>query len=385
MILHQIAHQRQIGHQSDAQTLEMAAFVGLVCASLQLFGPDHLCTLMSLGSSSSASWPTLRIGAAWGLAHSMGTVIVCMVLQFLRGRGYVDADSWEHYGDYFIGISLVMCAAYFASRESFFVKEDANGVITVQGCDCHSGLVVKEKVGAVPDTMPAVEFPNRRNGNKKAPRICSDAFSQAVCPPCNSGSSFVPRFEEDPEMPLLGMYLDSKAATSAQVHESKSDTLPWLGGAMLGLVQGLCCPMALVSINLLAYTPTTASVAIFILTYSAASVVGAALFSLLWFQLMNSALSKFISPRAVFRGSCAFTLAFGIFWIVANHFGALESFDYSQALVPRMLAGVPLNQDTPVFEPLRRAHWLSEQDGSSAIEVYSEVRSTLKLVPVRSY
>lgn len=379
MILRQIAHQRQIGHQSDAETLEMSAFVGLVCASLQLFGPDHLCTLMSLGSSSSASWPTLRIGAAWGLAHSMGTVIVCMALQFLRGRGYVDTDAWEHYGDYFIGISLVMCAAYFASRESFFLKEDANGVITVQGCDCHSGLVVKEKVGAVPDTMLAAEFPNRRNGKTKAPRIFSDAFS---CPPCNSGSSFVPRFEDDPEMPLLG----SKAATSAQVHESKSDSLPWLGGAMLGLVQGLCCPMALVSINLLAYTPTTAAAAMFIVTYSAASVVGAALFSLLWFQLTHSALSKFISPRAVFRGSCAFTLAFGIFWIVANHFGALESFDFSQTLMPRMLTAVPENQDRPVIDGhLRRAHWLSELDGSSAIEVYSEVRSPLKLVPVRSY
>ena len=44
--------------------------------------------------------------------------------------------NWEKYGDYVIGASLILVAAYFFLQESQHLVADADGNIVVAGCGC---------------------------------------------------------------------------------------------------------------------------------------------------------------------------------------------------------------------------------------------------------
>ncbi|CAE7807525.1 unnamed protein product [Symbiodinium microadriaticum] len=113
--------------------------------------------------------------------------------------------NWEKYGDYVIGASLILVAAYFFLQESQHLVADADGNIVVAGCGCAQ--------------------PHPATGTHAHHHGCSDSHHA----------------EDDctEETPLIIQVED--------VHDVKGrDTK----GAIVGFVQGMCCPMGLVQLCL---------------------------------------------------------------------------------------------------------------------------------------
>eukprot|EP00929_Paragymnodinium_shiwhaense_P115575 TRINITY_DN84545_c0_g1_i1.p1 TRINITY_DN84545_c0_g1~~TRINITY_DN84545_c0_g1_i1.p1 ORF type:complete len:379 (+),score=28.57 TRINITY_DN84545_c0_g1_i1:107-1243(+) len=340
-----------------AGSVSTAVLFGLLCGLLQMLGPDHLCTLMSLSTSLQAQ-AALGIGAAWGMAHCSGTVLVCVLLQALRARGWVNGESWEHYGDYVVGGSLVLVSIYFALRESQFLSEDSEGNVTVHSCDCHGGAAHEhltaqhaqhghgdEEEGAAGSTLSrripppraraSVRFSRdsstpggtRRLSLSAAGRLCA-AFSESTSDkPGHSKSRHggKPSFEHDP------LLEDAASASHLAGHSAKEGASTkarvWVGSAALGLLQGLCCPMALVGSTFAAYVPTFGTMAVFIAVYMIVSIIGSGFLAFAWSSLMSMAVGKWVSPRVVYRGSCLCTLIFGVVWIAMNRFQMLEAIE----------------------------------------------------------
>lgn len=318
-----IAHGLHLGHASTLlgnlpDGASGAALVGLICASLQMIGPDHLCTLMAV-STTTTDWDAVRIGAAWGLAHCAGTVLVCVLLQTLRVWIVIDIETWEHYGDYCIGLSLIICAVYFTICESKYIVEEDDGSLKVLACGCcdNSTETAPEDSAAEmqPPPPPEAAFSSQRRLRRPYQSVVAGKL-KCKNPDCDD----VACIQRGETKPLL--------ASGRQ-----RDNLDWLGGAALGLLQGVCCPMVLVSVNCMAYVDTVLSLAVFLITYATLSFVGAALFSFAWARLMGKGSSfwSFCTPRHVYRASCAFTFIFGAGWIVLNRLNMLEQLNYTEA------------------------------------------------------
>eukprot|EP00927_Polykrikos_kofoidii_P062307 TRINITY_DN57112_c0_g1_i1.p1 TRINITY_DN57112_c0_g1~~TRINITY_DN57112_c0_g1_i1.p1 ORF type:complete len:340 (+),score=32.82 TRINITY_DN57112_c0_g1_i1:240-1259(+) len=301
-----------------------AVYAGIICAVLQLLGPDHLCTLMSLTSTES-DWAAMKIGGAWGLAHCTGTVFVYVLLEAARSRTTIDLKMWEHYGDYIIGISLVLCAIYFIMRESDFIVERADGKLFVRACECHGTLQRTD----VELDIPGPPMITARKKKRKAALSLSAAYSKkdceiaggeecmdANCGDIRHSSQRTSMFIDPEAEPLLGKRSDDTTFRTT-----------WIGGTVMGLVQGVCCPMALVSINFITYVPTLLTMVAFLISYVTVSVIGAAVFSWVCSRLIANGIGRMTSPRVIYRGSCAFTLMFGVVWVAANAFDMVDAFD----------------------------------------------------------
>ncbi|CAE8704468.1 unnamed protein product [Polarella glacialis] len=237
---------------------------GLMYGLLHVVGPDHLGTLMTL-STSVGPKKAFRVGAAWGLGHSSGMVSVAAVL--LGARRFVSQqtlDSWEHYGNYIIGLSMVLCASYFMAFESSFLSQRADGTYVAKSCPCHG-----HPLPGVPE-VPSTHTTSRG-------KACCSGFGCETR--CGSGSKVLgrrgwkmahyahygvpgvplPGDAEVPEDEVETEPLMPKHGTNQGFGDTAQDRLPaavrstflsWdrtdLKGALLGMVQGVCCPMALI-------------------------------------------------------------------------------------------------------------------------------------------
>jgi len=141
-----------------------------VMLGLLLIGPDHLGTLMAL-STLTSGFASFKVGFAWGIGHSLGMILICPIffsLRRLSSRHFaISVESWEYYGDYFIGASLVLVAAYFVVYESKYLEKQEDGTLKIKGCVCC--IVGKHKAG----TCPVVKV-----GGKK--RFCASYGAQGA-------------------------------------------------------------------------------------------------------------------------------------------------------------------------------------------------------------
>lgn len=302
-----------------------AAIVGLICASLQMIGPDHLCTLMAV-STTTTDWDAVRIGAAWGLAHCAGTILVCVLIQAVRIWIVIDIETWEHYGDYCIGLSLIICAMYFTACESEYIIEEDDGSLRVMACGCcgdgsaEKASDVTSTPDAPPPPAPEAFFTSQRRPRRSQSSV---TIGKLMCkdPECDDAAC-IRRVERGETKPLLEVG-----------GGRRNGNMDWLGGAVLGLLQGVCCPMVLVSANCMAYVDTVLSLIVFLIVYASLSFVGAALFSFAWARFMGkgSSIWSFCTPKHVYRASCALTFIFGVVWITMNRLNVLEQFNYAES------------------------------------------------------
>merc|ERR1719464_2482638 len=93
-------------------------------------------------------------------------VSVGLIMILFRQMVTINMDKWEHYGNYFIGASMVLCALYFMAREGAFLKEDADGTLVPVPCACHG-------------SVPVPRHSRRDVQHARAPRFCA-----SYCPPC---------------------------------------------------------------------------------------------------------------------------------------------------------------------------------------------------------
>lgn len=247
-----------------ASTLN-ACGMGVFCGILHAVGPDHIATLVSF-STLLTPWAAAKVGAAWGLGHCAGILGVALLVYMLGN--VIPMANWEKYGDYVIGASLILVAAYFFLQESQHLVADADGNIVVAGCGCAQ--------------------PHPATGTHAHHHGCSDSHHV-----------------ED-------------------VHDVKGrDTK----GAIVGFVQGMCCPMGLVQLSYLAGRGALDTV-VFCFVTVLVSILGTALLAAGWAALTRSELLKSISPVFMYRASCGFTLLLGILWIAANYCDILHKLNY---------------------------------------------------------
>lgn len=231
-----------------------ALVMGLLYACIDTLGPDHLGTLVTL-STVAQPVKAFRIGAAWGFGHTFGMALVGLVILLLRHCVPFDTVSWEHYGQYVIGFSMMACGVYFLYHEASFLQEEDDG---------------------------SLSFAN-----------------------------------PDKEDPLA------------------EQSEPWLGrdvkGAIVGLLQGLCCPMVAIGISFMASLHPI-GIAVFLLAFILMSSLLTASLAVAWAAATARGLGGLLSPQAAYRASCGFTVGLGLVWILANGCGFIAQLDYSESL-----------------------------------------------------
>mmetsp|Transcript_31159 Transcript_31159/g.58461 ORF Transcript_31159/g.58461 Transcript_31159/m.58461 type:complete len:288 (-) Transcript_31159:96-959(-) len=269
-----------------------AGSMGVMCGLLHAIGPDHVATLVSF-SSLLTPWAACKVGAAWGLGHCAGIFGIALLTYLIGSLPGVHVESWEKNGDYIIGASMILVASYFFVRESEFLTVDPDGNITATGCSCsHSSIY------------------------SAAGSACSTSASSPVDQEALNGSSET--------TPLVPHCHDSHVPHDSDLQGRGAK------GAVVGFVQGMCCPMGLVQLSYLAGRGALDSI-VFSLVTVVVAVTGTSLLAASWAGLTRSNLLKSVNPFYMYRMSCGFTFTLGVLWIVANYCNVLDKLNYAEA------------------------------------------------------
>jgi len=296
-------------HPEHSGELRHALLMALVYSFLHILGPDHLGTLMTLSTVMSRE-RAFHVGAAWGLGHSFGMALIAGILLSVHKLVSIDVQRWEHYGNYLIGLSMVACALYFIWRESTFLVQRTDGTYVQRACACHGGN--------------SSDSSSKGSGKGK--------FCQAFNKGSHSGHSSEAGSEEETQ-PLVanpeeGVRQSEDAAQCATQHVERN-----LRSAVLGIFQGLCCPMGLVGISFLAQL-SSAGIICFLVVFILVSAFGTASVASGWAYLTSNGIGVSTSPKLVYRTSCCFTLVLGWTWIIGNYIGFLGKLDYTEGIAP---------------------------------------------------
>lgn len=284
---------------TDVEAHTSVAILGLIYGFLHVVGPDHLGTVMSL---SVAATPTraFSVGAWWSLGHTLGMACVAGLLVLVQHMFTVDVKAWESIGDYIIGLSMMLCGVYFLAREKQYVSESADGSASLKACECHGHGAHEEHTSQ----DAAAEQPGPPSKPKP---IASGGGGDSQCEPCGPAES------------------------EAQAQLGMRQRI-WAG--LLGVMQGMCCPMGLMGLVILASLPAS-SIAEFILIFLVVSCVGTGTMALTWARFASS--GTVVSTRSLYRASCSITILIGLAWVVAKHFGVLHVLNYAHHHVAAMV------------------------------------------------
>jgi len=250
----------------------------------------------------------------------------------MRGLIEINVNSWEHYGNYFIGASMMACALYFIYFESSFLKEQEDGSVVPQACACHGAPMV-EPPEAQEDAPLCYRCEEGYGTTSQVgrSRLSFGKEPSTFCPPCSGGDATPGKAAEAQA---------AKGQPASAEQDISAVERPWwqriwaerdAKGAVLGVFQGLCCPLGMLGVSFLANLPT-AGIAGFLLVFMCISAFGTAFLAMAWAWLTAYGLGTKISPRVIYRASCGFTLALGVAWVVCNYAGVLGKLDYTESL-----------------------------------------------------
>jgi len=274
-------------------TLPKSAMTGLLSGLcfgfLHVIAPDHLGTILTL-SSATTKGNAFAVGAACGLGHSFGLVFIAIVFLSLRSAVTFNIKAWEYYGNYLVGASMILCALYFIMREATFLVQHEDGTYTAQPCFCHPSQ---------PPIPP-------------------------VCQPC-SGPGSKTKFTPRPSYRAGGRKENRSSTSRLRAGEGRD-----VRGALVGVLQGACCPLAMVGLSFLAARPVL-GIVFFLMSFTASSALGTASVSVVWAWATSTGICGGLSPKFAYRMSCCLTLTLGILWVMANYCGVLEKLNYAEA------------------------------------------------------
>lgn len=309
---------------STAHTGMNPIFMGVMCGVMHAVGPDHLATLITF-STLMEPLQAARVGAAWGLGHSIGIIGVAFLVLCLGRLPWIHLSAWEYIGDYIIGASVIAAAIYFIIKEDYYLEMSDDGSIVVRGCACHGSIKHDSRLPHAHDEVKS----------KKKGKFCSDYSSSGTsseedlqvnskkkttfCGDYSSGASS----EEDADAEV-GERTPMLAATAEKQRTGRD-----VQSGLVGLLQGMCCPMGLVGMGYLAGR-SPVDIFIFILVSVAVSIIGTGSIACVWAYLTRSKIASEVNPRFIYRGSCAIALCFGTAWIVANYVGVLDQVNYAE-------------------------------------------------------
>eukprot|EP00931_Biecheleriopsis_adriatica_P040981 TRINITY_DN23476_c0_g1_i1.p1 TRINITY_DN23476_c0_g1~~TRINITY_DN23476_c0_g1_i1.p1 ORF type:complete len:333 (+),score=51.18 TRINITY_DN23476_c0_g1_i1:87-1085(+) len=313
-------------HHAQASQASGPLAMGMVCGLLHAVGPDHLATLAAF-SANMEPWPAAKVGASWGIGHGAGIIAVgflSLVVDQIPGVHL--QKRLESFGDYIIGVSMILVAVYFLIREADYVTVQ-DGAVTVHGCNCCSLPMPVQSAG-----------PKARSTRSIKKRFCKNySGGDDDRMPSSSTSSSSGCQEEEclectEDTPLSGGKGIPKGVPKS-VPERRASSVPSrdVKSAIVGLVQGMCCPMGLVQISYLAGAGNgPVDVFIFIAVTIVVSVTGTALFAAFWARFVSSRTFCAVDPRWLYRGSCGLALCLGTTWIAANYLNVLDKVNYAE-------------------------------------------------------
>jgi len=302
-----------------------ATVMGITYGILHAVGPDHLGTLMAL-SVANPPKQAFSVGAAWSLGHCVGMIVVAGTVMLFQRASSFDIELWEHLGDYVIGISMIVCGLYFLVYESNHIEEHADGSVSLKQCACHGH---KGAHVCITSTL------DRRRREKGRPRgklnLCQD-FAQGVgsssAPPAFADEGGVDACEDTPLLPSSVVAVESTPKDINQDWFMLSERD--VKSALLGVFQGLCCPMSLMGIAFLATLPSL-GIIVFVVVFLFASAVFTGGLAAAWSWLVtNQVVTSAVPTQVLYRASCAFTIALGAVWVAANYLGVLDKLNYAE-------------------------------------------------------
>lgn len=299
-----------------------APLLGWLVGALIPVEPDHLCALIALNAGTRQPWPAFCNGALWGLGHSLGMLVFCVV--FLPLESLVNIEVWEYFGSYVAGALLVAIGLYFMYNESRYVETTHDGSSAPKQdacCSCVPGLT---------NGAPHVHGLHPHHGS------CGTSD-------CDMPHEHVP-YEPDEES------LDSEKAPLLQAREKnalpenrKLSTRFWEDskGALVGALQGLCCPSCIAGLAFVgqmgAQHPSGVDTAGF-LTICFASIVFCSGFLSVATVVLGGYCGSYwsLSTRTLYRSACVFSCIAGFTWIGLNACGKLHVIDYTHSLEHRL-------------------------------------------------
>jgi hypothetical protein len=285
--------------------------VGMMLGFL-LIGPDHVGTLMAL-STLTSGYPAFKVGFAWGLGHSLGVVILCPALLFLKELAHISMERWEYIGDYFIGCSMLLLAIYFLVYESEYIEKQSDGSYKAKACLCHQA-----------SEIPTGEIPT------------DDFFRQ--CRPCDpaqseDGGSAEESSESSKNMPSLQN--DERSAALSANGFLNFVSAREIQGVVLGVCQGLCCPMSIASVGLMGRMSTTSSptmLLLFSVVFVLSFTLGSGAITYSWGAITTRGSDSWVATRTMYRASCVALFLLGSLWIIANYCGVLDSINFGDKI-----------------------------------------------------
>lgn len=292
--------------------------LGWLLGALIPIEPDHLCSLIALNAGVSKPWPAFVGGATWGLGHSFGMLGMCLI--YLPLQAVVSIDIWEHYGNYVAGVLLLCIGIYFLVYESSYLEEKAEGewMPKRHSCSCcHSH--------AEHEVFSGTKFSNRHSEGQ---------------------DGFDPESERTPLLP---------PEEHAESGEKSSLSAFWgqTRGAVIGMVQGLCCPSCIAGLAFIgqvgAQHPGYLDEVLFFTVGFVSLIFCSAIISSGIVVLSKSVAGCCsMSTRSLYRAACVFSIVVGATWIALNSCGSLHVIQYTDAMETKLhgMAGMEMQDIT---------------------------------------
>jgi len=286
--------------------------------------------------------PSFKVGFAWGLGHSLGMILLCPMFYLLREMSAksfsLSVDQWEYYGDYFIGASMVLVAVYFVVYESVYLEKNKDGTYTAKGCACHT---TSREHHADPDAesgkvsfCKSYQAPcgHRAKRDRQIPGAVDHEHSDH--------DMATDSIQED--TPLLEKSADEPPSNDTIVPDfiARYFSVRDIQGALLGALQGLCCPMGLAGVGFMGRMSMTASAMMllaFAVVFVMASAVGSGAITFGWGAITSSGSGGCLSPRSMYMFSCVATFFLGLVWIAANYYGVLHHINFAEHIHDKIM------------------------------------------------
>jgi len=289
--------------------------LGWAMGALIPIEPDHLCSLIALNAGVTRVDTAFWGGIKWGIGHSIGMLTFCLI--FLSAQKLINLELWEFYGNYVAGVLLFGIGVYFLKHESQYVEigEDGDWKPTSDSCHCCSSHSVAK---------PMHKPHSHADGHD-----CSAGS-------CSHGSHDDPEAER---VPLIAAEEKTKTAATL-IAPSLGD----LRGAVVGTLQGLCCPSCVAGLAFVgqmgAQHPSTMDITLFFLiVFLSITFSSAVVSSLVVFAGRSASTCFSLSTRTMFRAACIFSILVGITWIALNAWGQLHVIQYTHSIEERFHHG----------------------------------------------
>jgi hypothetical protein len=315
-----------------------------ILLGLFLIGPDHLGTLMAL-STLTSGFTSFKRGFQWGAGHSVGVMLLCpifLLLEHVTSKA-ITKESWQHYGDMFIGISMISVSIYFIYYESFYIQRQDDGTYVAKGCACHGPLL--------PTTASVYRGTSSSSPSAQgSQKLTIDDYSDlGVCGPCVPKPSSILSLTTPQKQPTSPP--PEKQPTSPPPENQPTSPPPGIDdsgsswdlfiNSFLGLMQGLCCPLGMTAgtgfMSRVTATASTPMIVAFMVEFFLASGVGSGLIALGWGAVSMRGSGSFISGKLIYIATCVLLLLFGIVWLVAHSLGVLGHIDFGEKIHKKLI------------------------------------------------